>query len=192
MAQGQNEADKLFGARSAGSNAFRAAYDRLKAESQAQKQTIGQDYAGIYNQLRGQQYTQGLGAAAQRGLSGGQAAGMQNRISAAQMAQLGNVMQGQQRAIGEQTMSDASIYSNALLEGQQAQEYAQRQQQTNFQQQMTVNQILNKTGDFAGYTQRQQEQALISLGYTPQQAKNIIYSKGTNIYQPSNRTPTTN
>jgi hypothetical protein len=170
----QQDPNKLFGQGSAGSSAFKAAYDRLKSESQAKRQAIGQDYSGIYNQLRGQQYAQGLGAAAQRGLSGGQAAGMQNRVSAAQMGQLGNVLTQQQRALGEQTMSDASIYSNALLEGQQAQEYSERQQQSQFQRTVTANQILNKKGDFAGYSKDEQRRALIDLGYTPQQVDGFL------------------
>jgi hypothetical protein len=175
MAMNDRDAQKLYGGTNTpGYSAFRAAYDRLKSESQAQRQAIGQDYAGIYQQLRGQQYGQGLGAAAQRGLSGGQAAGMQNRVSAAQMGQLGNVLQQQQRAIGEQTMGEASIYSNALLEGQQAQEYAQREQQTRFQRQVTANQILNKKGDYAGYSTEQQRAALITLGYTPRQVDGFL------------------
>jgi hypothetical protein len=111
-----------FGTRGSGANAFKAAYDRLKAESDLAKQNIGQDYASAYQQLRGQSYTQGLGAAAQQGLSGGQAAGVRGAVSAQQMGALGNLMQGQERALREQKAGEASIYSNALLEGQQAQQ----------------------------------------------------------------------
>jgi len=170
----QRDPNKLFGQGSAGSSAFRAAYDRLKAESQAQKQTIGQDYAGIYQQLRGQQYAQGLGAASRAGLSGGQAAGVKQRLGAQQMGQLGNVLTQQQRALGEQTMSDASIYSNALLEGQQAQEYSERQQQSKFQRGLTANQILDKKGDFAGYNKDQQRNALLGLGFTPDEVDDLL------------------
>jgi isopropylmalate/homocitrate/citramalate synthase len=161
----------IFQTGSAGQSAFKAAYDRLKSEAQAQKQAIGQDYSSIYNQLRGQQYAQGLGGAAQAGLSGGQAAGVQNRIGAAQMAQLGNVLQGQQRAIGEQVQGEAAITSNALLEGQQAQEYADRQQQTAFERMKTANEIIKGKGDYTGYTREQKIEALISLGYTQEQAR---------------------
>jgi len=111
-----------FGRKGAGANAFKAAYDRLKSEADARKQNISQDYSSAYQQLRGQQYTQGLGAAAQRGLSGGQAAGAQQQIGAQQMTALGNLMQGQERAIREAKVGEGAIYSNALLEGQQAQE----------------------------------------------------------------------
>jgi hypothetical protein len=111
-----------FGTSGAGANAFKSAYDRLKAEADAKKQGIAQDYSSAYQQLRGQTYTQGLGAAAQKGLSGGQAAGVRGAVSAQQMGQLGNLMQGQERALREAKVGEGAIYSNALLEGQQAQE----------------------------------------------------------------------
>jgi hypothetical protein len=111
-----------FGTSGTGANAFKAAYDRLKAEADAAKQNIGQNYASSYQQLRQQGYGMGLGAAAQKGLSGGQAAGVRGAIGAQQMGALGNLMQGQERALREQKVGEASIYSNALLEGQQAQE----------------------------------------------------------------------
>jgi hypothetical protein len=112
-----------FGEGSSGAGAFKAAYDRLKAEAEARKQGIGQDYSSAYQQLREQGYGMGLGASAQKGLSGGQAAGVRGAISAQQMGQLGNLMQGQERALREAKVGEQSIYSNALLEGQQAQEY---------------------------------------------------------------------
>lgn len=111
-----------FGRNTPGESAFRAAYERLKSEAEARKQGIAQDYAGMYQQLRGQSYAQGLGAAAQRGLSGGQAAGVRQGVSAQQMGQLGGLMQGQERALREAKIGEGAIYSNALLEGQQAQE----------------------------------------------------------------------
>jgi hypothetical protein len=111
-----------FGQGSAGANAFKAAYDRLKAEADANRTGITQNYSDAYQQLRGQQYTQGLGAAAQKGLSGGQAEGVRQQVSAQQMGALGNLMQGQERALREAKVGEGSIYSNALLEGQQSQE----------------------------------------------------------------------
>lgn len=169
------QAQNLFGGTSsAGYSAFRAAYDRLKGEAQAQKQAIGQDYSNIYQQLRGQQYTQGLGGAAQAGLSGGQMAGVKNRIGALQMSQLGNVMQQQQRAIGEQVPGEATIRSNALLEGQQAQEYAQREQEARFMRQKTATEVIRGTGDYKGYTKEQKINALIALGYTRPQAQAAV------------------
>jgi hypothetical protein len=111
-----------FGVGSPGESAFKAAYQRLKTEAEGRKQGIGQDYADMYQQLRGQSYSQGLGASAQRGLSGGQAAGVRGAISAQQMGQLGSLMQGQERAVREAKIGEGAIYSNALLEGQQAQE----------------------------------------------------------------------
>ena len=112
-----------FGEGSSGSGAFKAAYDRLKAEAEARKQGIGQDYSSAYQQLRQQGYGMGLGASAQKGLSGGQAEGVRGAISAQQMGQLGNLMQGQEKALREAKLGESSIYSNALIEGQQAQEY---------------------------------------------------------------------
>ena len=111
-----------FGTRGAGANAFKAAYDRLKAEADLARQNIGQDYASAYQQLRQQGYGQGLGAAAQAGMSGGQAEGIRQQIGAQQMNALGALMQGQEKALREQKVGEASMYSNALLEGQQAQQ----------------------------------------------------------------------
>lgn len=158
----------------AGANAFREAYDRLKAESEIAKKNVAQDYSSMYQQLRQQGYGQGLGAAAQSGLSGGQAVGMRQQIGAQQMGQLGNLMQGQQKAIRDIQAGEASRYSNALLEGQQAQDYAQRQQQSIFERQMIINNIINKKGDFTGYTKEQQQAALFSLGLTTQQVRQAL------------------
>jgi hypothetical protein len=174
----------------AGASAFRQAYDRLKAESQAAKRNVAQDYASTYQQLRGQQYTQGLGAAAQRGLSGGQAAGMRQQISAQQMGALGNLMQGQERAVRDIQAGEASRYSNALLEGQQAQEYAQRQQQSAFEKQTLVNNILNKKGDFTGYSKDQQFNALLALGYTREQADRVLTGKPAGMTPDTTNQPT--
>jgi hypothetical protein len=111
-----------FGQGSTGANAFKNAYDRLKQQSELQKQNIGQNYSDVYQKLRNQQYAQGLGAAAQAGLSGGQASTIRQKLGAAQMGELSNLAQSQNRALREQSMSDASIYSNALFEGQQSQD----------------------------------------------------------------------
>lgn len=111
-----------FGTSGAGANAFKAAYERLKAEADLARKNIGQDYGSAYQQLRQQGYGQGLGAAAQSGLSGGQARGATQQISAQQINSLGNLMQGQEKALREQKIGESSIYSNALLEGQQAQQ----------------------------------------------------------------------
>jgi hypothetical protein len=145
---------------SAGQNAFRAAYDRLKAEAEARKQGIAQDYSSAYQQMRGQSYAQGLGAAAQQGLSGGQSAGMRNQVSAAQMGQLGNLMQGQEKALREAKVDETSIYSNALLEGQQAQQYQQQQQQYNESTRQQITAIMSDTT----LTEEQRRQAVTNLG----------------------------
>jgi hypothetical protein len=163
-----------FGTSGAGSNAFREAYDRLKAEADARKQGIGQDYASAYQQLREQGYGMGLGASAQKGLSGGQAQGVAQKVSAQQMGQLGNLMQGQERALEQARVGEKAIYSNALLEGQQAQEYSQRQQQTAAERQILINNVINKKGDFTGYTKEQQIGMLVSLGFNRAQAEQAI------------------
>jgi hypothetical protein len=162
---------------SAGQNAFKAAYDRLKAEADARKQGIAQDYSSAYQQMRGQSYAQGLGAAAQQGLSGGQSAGVRNQVSAAQMGQLGNLMQGQEKALREAKVAETSAYSNALLEGQQAQQMQQQNQQYNESTRQQISTIMsdssltdaqkrdaitNLGGDYDALTQAQQQQNLSS------------------------------
>jgi hypothetical protein len=180
-----------FSQGSAGQNAFRAAYDRLKAEAEARKQGIAQDYSSAYQQMRGQSYAQGLGAAAQQGLSGGQSAGVRNQVSAAQMGQLGNLVQGQEKALREAKVDETSIYSNALLEGQQAQQMEQQNQQSNFQRQITANQIIAGVGDFKDYTDEQKKITLRTLGFTDAEIEQMIPTKPPSNFQPSNRVDAT-
>jgi hypothetical protein len=150
-----------FGTSGAGANAFKAAYDRLKAEAESTRKGIGENYANAYQQLRQQGYGMGLGAAAQRGLSGGQAAGVRGQVSAQQMGQLGQLMQGQERALREQKAGEQSIYSNALLEGRQAQQYEREDEQYKYDKQQKINEILK-----GGITEGEQD-LLDSLGYVP-------------------------
>lgn len=159
-----------FGTSGSGANAFKAAYDRLKAESDLAKQNIGQDYASAYQQLRGQSYTQGLGAAAQQGLSGGQAAGVRGAVSAQQMGALGNLMQGQERALREQKAGEASIYSNALLEGQQAQQYEREGQQADLSRVEQTQTIVNDTN----LTDTEKQQRLEALGFTSEEVNQFL------------------
>lgn len=159
-----------FGTSGAGANAFKAAYDRLKAEAEARKQGISQDYATAYQQLRQQGYGMGLGAAAQKGLSGGQAAGVSQRVGAQQMGALGNLMQGQERALREAKVGEQSIYSNALLEGQQAQQYQQQQEQYGFQREQQIAGVLANTE----YSEETKKAMLKSLGLTDEQIAPLI------------------
>lgn len=159
-----------FGTGGAGANAFKAAYDRLKAEADLQRKNIGQDYASAYQQLRKQGYGMGLGAAAQQGLSGGQAAGMKQQIGAQQMSALGNLYQGQERALREQKAGEASIYSNALLEGQQAQQYERENQQANFQREQQSIDVLKNTST----TDEEKTRLLTALGYSPEEVKVMV------------------
>lgn len=159
-----------FGTSGSGANAFRAAYDRLKAEADLAKQNIGQNYASAYQQLRGQSYAQGLGAAAQKGLSGGQAAGVRGAVSAQQMGALGNLMQGQEQALRQQKAGESSIYSNALLEGQQARQYEREGQQFDLGRVEQTQTIVNDTK----LTDAEKQQRLQALGYTTEQISNFI------------------
>jgi hypothetical protein len=166
-----------FGTSGSGANAFKAAYDRLKAEADLAKQNIGQNYASAYQQLRGQSYAQGLGAAAQKGLSGGQAAGVRGAVSAQQMGALGNLMQGQERALREQKVGEQSIYSNALLEGQQAQQYEREGQQAELARVQQTQGIVNDTK----MTEAEKRQQLTALGYNQEQITQFITQGVPNI-----------
>jgi hypothetical protein len=159
-----------FGQGTSGANAFKAAYDRLKAEADARKQGIAQDYSSAYQQLRGQQYTQGLGAAAQKGLSGGQAEGVRSAVGAQQMGALGNLMQGQERALRESKVGEGAIYSNALLEGQQAQQYEREGQQAELARVQQTQGIVNDTK----MTEAEKRQQLAALGYNEEQVTQFI------------------
>ena len=153
-----------------GENAFKAAYDRLKQEAELQKQNIGKDYSGAYQRLRQQGYGMGLGASAQKGLSGGQAAGVRGAVSAQQMEQLGNLMQGQEKAFREQKLGEQSIYSNALLEGQQAQQYERELQEADYGRVERTQTIVNDTK----LTDTEKQQRLQALGYNPEQITSML------------------
>ena len=178
-----------FGTSGAGANAFKAAYDRLKAEAEAAKQNIGTNYGAAYQQLRQQGYGMGLGASAQKGLSGGQAVGVQQKVGAQQMGALGNLMQGQEQALRDAKLSENSIYSNALLEGQQAEDYEQQRTINNFNRTTQATLIVNKEGDFKNYTPAQQRAALKALRYTDEEI-NVLMGKGKPAQQASATTTT--
>ena len=159
-----------FGTSGSGANAFKAAYDRLKSEADLAKKNISQDYSTAYQQLRKQSYGQGLGAAAQTGLSGGQAAGMRQELGAQQMGALSNLYQGQEKALREQKAGEASIYSNAMLEGQQAQQYEREGQQAAYQnEQQAIATLKDKST-----TEEEKARLLATLGYAPEQIQNLI------------------
>ena len=162
--------DNPFTPGGAGENAFKAAYERLKAQSELEKQNIGRDYSTAYQRLRKQGYGMGLGASAQRGLSGGQAAGVRAGLGAQQAEQLGNLMQNQEAAFRQQKAGEASIYSNALLEGQQAQQYERENQQFNYQRVEQLQSIVNDTK----LTDTEKQQRLQALGYSPEQINTFI------------------
>jgi hypothetical protein len=170
-----------FGRGTPGGNAFREAYNRLKQESEVARGNIGRDYAGAYQQLRQQTYGQGLGAAAQSGFSGGQANMMRNRVSAGQMQALGGLLQGQESAMRQQKAMEGSIFSNALLEGQQA-------QQIEMERQTSISSILGdkKYEDLT----TQQKTMLRNLGYrAPVERISNETGYGTQTQANNNRPP---
>lgn len=135
---------QVFGENSAGYNAFKDAYERLKGQAQAQKQSVGQSYANIYQQALSQQYDRGLGAAAAGGgFTGGQRQMQTQRANANTMGVLSNIQTQGRQALSDVDAQGASAYSNALLEGQQAQEYANAQRQSNYALYDQVQTILN-------------------------------------------------
>lgn len=154
---------------STGENAFKAAYERLKAESERRMSGIQSQYGNLYQNLRSQQYAQGLGAAAQRGLSGGQMAGVTGRIGAQQMRALGDLSAQRQQAVLGENVNRSSIYSNALLEGQQAQQYETEQQQQALIRQQTINEIVNNDK----LTDAEKEAQLAAYGVSPEEAANL-------------------
>lgn len=135
---------QVFGENSAGYNAFKDAYERLKGQAQAQKQSVGQSYANIYQQALSQQYDRGLGAAAASGgFTGGQRQMQTQRANANTMGVLSNIQTQGRQALSDVEAQGASAYSNALLEGQQAQEYANTQRQSNYQREVMIAEIRN-------------------------------------------------
>jgi hypothetical protein len=155
-----------FTPNSSGANAFKAAYDRLKAEADAAKKDIGTNYSGAYQQLRQQGYGMGLGASAQKGLSGGQGMGVQQQTSARQMGALGNLMQGQEQALRSSKLAEGSIYSNALLEGQQAQEMEATNRDRELANKTRASEILADNS----LSEQEKNDQLVALGIDPDQA----------------------
>jgi hypothetical protein len=71
--------------------------------------------------------------------------------------------------LSEQKAGEASIYSNALLEGQQAQQMEQQQQQYNYQRDQQIKEILARDD-----TPKEKIASLISLGYSAQEANVLV------------------
>jgi hypothetical protein len=153
---------------SAGENSFKAAYDRLKAESQQRMSGIQSQYGNLYSNLRNQQYAQGLGMAAQSGFSGGQAQGLRGRLGAEQIKALGGLAGQRQQAVLGENVNRSSIYSNALLEGQQAQQYEDEQNQSALIRQQTIDAIVNNKD----LSTEEKERQLAAFGVDPQEAYN--------------------
>jgi hypothetical protein len=171
-------AQSPFGSSGAGANAFKAAYDRLKAEADLTKKNTAQTFGSAYQQLRQQGYGMGLGAAAQTGLSGGQAQGVKQQIGAQQMNALSGLAQGREKAEREAKVGEQSIYSNALIEGQQAQDMENNRL-------TQVNAILKDAKgnlkDPEDFTEIEKQQ-LVSLGYV-ENAADLTYTDTSGAYR---------
>lgn len=160
-----------------GTNAFRAAYERLKAEQSNQRASTEQGYADAYQQMRGNSYQEGLGAAAlNQGMSGGQSKVANAKLGAQQAMALGSLQTQGRAALRDIDTQGTANYSNALLEGQQAQQYTQQQEANAFERQNLITSVVRADGDYKDYTKAQRIELLKQLGISDAQASSMINS----------------
>jgi len=111
----------------AGSDAFRRAVaSQLRQSYETQRQT-GQSYSDLYQQAR-RQATRAGAMSDTSGFSGGMARGQSARMSAAEIQALSGIGAQRERAMRDIELQRQAIPSNALIEAQQADQYARAQQ----------------------------------------------------------------
>lgn len=162
-----------------GANAFRAAYERIKAETGQKREETEQSYANAYQQLRNQQYQEGLGAASlNAGMSGGQRVGATQKLGAQQALALGALQAQGRGALRAVDTAGAAAYSNALTEGQQAQQYAQQQEASAFERQKLITSVIRGDGDYANYSKEQRAALLKQLGISEAEVNRMLKIAG--------------
>jgi hypothetical protein len=148
-----------------GQDAFRHAYEQGLDYIAGQRERVGQDYAGMYQQARRHEFARGLGAgSSMAGMSGGQRDTYQQRIGAQQMQALTAIQSAQERALGEVEGQKSGLYSQALSEGQQAEQYYLQAQEAILNRQRILLDIANAEGDYKKMSKADRAKLLREMG----------------------------
>jgi len=144
----------------AGSDAFRRAVaSQLRQSYETQRQT-GQSYSDLYQQARRQATRMGAMSDVS-GFSGGMAQGQAARASAAEIQALSGIAAQREGAMRDIAAQRQAIPSNALIESQQAEQYARAIQAANKQRADEIFEIIGsvKAYDKLGNKQKAQLRA---------------------------------
>jgi len=156
----------------AGADAFRRAVSRQLGESYRQQEATGRTYGDLYQQARSQATRQGA-MSSTVGFGGGRAEGLSSRISAAEMAQLTGISAQREGAMRDIAAQRQAIPSNALIESQQAKDYARAESAA---EQQRVEQAIQIIGSVNSYDKLSaaSKARLTALGYDKKAIENFI------------------
>ena len=150
----------------AGSDAFRRAVASQLRQSYQQQRETGQSYSDLYQQARRQATRMGAMSNAS-GFSGGMARGQAARASAAEIQALSGIAAQREGAMREIAAQRQAIPSNALIEAQQADQYARAIEAANLERQKQISEILGSVKEYEKLSARQKAQLRI-YGVTDQ------------------------
>jgi len=148
-----------------GAETTRRSLARDLASNTQQRKDTQQDYNAGYQGLKTNSFRNFRSALeGSGGLSGGMAQGRGDALSALEMGEMGNLLQGRERALRDVDTARTGIESNALLEGQQARDMAFNNQGQDLERQQLISSIVGaKSKDISD---EQKIQQLKTLGKT--------------------------
>lgn len=144
----------------AGSDAFRRAVASQLRQSYEQQRQTGQTYSNLYQQARRQATRMGAMSDVS-GFSGGMAQGQGARASAAEIQALSSIAAQREGAMRDILAQRQAIPSNALIEAQQADQYARAIEAANAERAKAIFEIIGPVKKYAdlGAEQRAQLRA---------------------------------
>lgn len=149
-------------------SAARREYSRILGESRAQERSTQESYSDLFAKMRQSAFRTQQATPAQ-GFTGGMAEQGRQALSAAEMSQMGAVGRSREQALRDIRTGRQSAFSNALIAGQQQSDYARMLQDTTFQRQSQVENIL--AGDQDDDAKRR---LLTSLGYSKEAIDDLL------------------
>ena len=141
----------------AGSDAFRRAVASQLRQSYQQQRETGQTYSDLYQQARRQATRMGAMSDAS-GFSGGMARGQAARASAAEIQALSNIAAQRESAMRDIMGQRQAIPSNALIEAQQADQYARAIETANRERAAQIFDIVGSVKSYNGLSAKQKAQ----------------------------------
>lgn len=131
-------------------------YSEIMAELDARRQASQQSYGDLYSQAR-QRAVRGQAAGGPT-LSGGMGQQQKDYVSAIEMQELGRIGQAREAAQRDLFTQAQSAFSNAQLEGQQAEQYARQLEAANAQRVETIFGIIGSATRYDKLSPQQKQQ----------------------------------